>query len=221
MEIFLIILVAAIVVAVLMSRTSREPRSGVPALLNREDYDGAWAEASRAIEREPRRVDMRLYRAEAAKMSGRFEDAISDFREAMEIDPTDPTVREGLALTLTYAGQDLEGARELMEETIQAHPAIQEFQALELAWILLRLGRRDEALRLFHDNAELLRTRFDMDYTDADPQLAETLHLFARLSEEAQESEAARALHERVIAWAPRSIFARWSRERLEALERS
>ena len=70
-----------------------------------------------------------------------------------------------------------------MEQTIALHPQIQEFQALALAFILLRSGEREAALRVYTDNLELLETRFHDDYTDPDPMLAETLVIFAALAE--------------------------------------
>ena len=70
-----------------------------------------------------------------------------------------------------------------METQIAQYPQIQEFQSLVLAYILLRAGDREAALRLYRDNVELLETRFRDDYTDPDPLLAETLFLFSELAE--------------------------------------
>jgi tetratricopeptide (TPR) repeat protein len=99
-----------------------------------------------------------------------------------------------------------------MEETIALHPQIQEFQALGLAYILLRRGDRDDALRIYADNLELLETRFRDDYTDPDPLLAETLVMFAALAEAAGDPERASALRAKAAAWAPGSV---WSNRRI------
>jgi len=95
-----------------------------------------------------------------------------------------------------------------MEEQIALYPQIQEFQALGLAYILLRAGKRDDALRVFRDNLELLETRFRDDYTDPDPLLAETLFLYAELSDAAGDRDRAAALRAKAAAWAPGSVWA-------------
>ena len=94
-----------------------------------------------------------------------------------------------------------------MEEQIALYPQIQEFQALGLAYIFLRAGKREEALRIFRDNLELLETRFRDDYTDPDPLLAETLFLYAELSEAAGDRQRAAALRKKAAAWAPGSVW--------------
>jgi tetratricopeptide (TPR) repeat protein len=130
-----------------------------------------------------------LHRAEALKLLGRFDEAIASYRRS-----DDPAAQEGIALSLAHLGRDLDVAKRLLEETIALHPQIQEFQALELAYVLLRRGEREEALRIFGDNVELLETRFHDDYTDPDPLLAETLVLLATLSEAAGDTARAATL---------------------------
>ena len=70
-----------------------------------------------------------------------------------------------------------------METQLAQFPQIQEFQSLALAYVLLRGGDRESALRLYRDNVELLETRFRDDYTDPDPLLAETLYLYGALAD--------------------------------------
>jgi tetratricopeptide (TPR) repeat protein len=143
-----------------------------------------------------------LHRAEALKLLGRFEEAIAAYRQS-----DDPAAREGIALSLAHLGRNLDEAKRLMEETIALHPQIQEFQALGLAYILLKRGERDDALRVYGDNLELLETRFRDDYTDPDPLLAETLVMFAALSEGAGDAARAKALRARAAEWAPGSVW--------------
>ena len=143
-----------------------------------------------------------LHRAEALKLLGRFDEAIASYRRS-----ADPAAQEGIALSLAHVGRDLDEAKRLMEETIALHPQIQEFQALGLAYILLKRGDRDDALRIYADNLELLETRFRDDYTDPDPLLAETLMMFAALSEAAGDSTRANALRAKAAAWAPGSVW--------------
>jgi tetratricopeptide (TPR) repeat protein len=149
-----------------------------------------------------------LHRGEALKLLGRFEEAIDAYKQS-----DDPAAREGIALSLAHLRRDLDAAKKMMEETIALYPQIQEFQALDLAYILLRAGDREGALRVFRDNIELLETRFRDDYTDPDPLLAETLILFAALAEANGDDRAAGLLRARAADWAPGSV---WARARIE-----
>ena len=149
---------------------AQRPITNAQQLLQLRRYEDAVMEANRTGDH--------LHRAEALKLLGRYEEAI----EAYELSD-DPAAREGIALSLAHLGRDLDQARRLMEMQIAQHPQIQEFQSLVLAYILLRSGDREGALRLYRDNVELLETRFRDDYTDPDPLLAETLYLFSVLAE--------------------------------------
>ena len=148
-----------------------------------------------------------MHRAEALKLQGRFEEAIESYRRS-----DDPAAREGIALSLAHLGRDLEEAQRLMEEQIALYPQIMEFQALALAYILLKRGKRDDALRIYDDNFELLETRFHDDYTDRDPLLAETLVMYAALSHASGDSARASELRARAANWAPNSVWAGFSR---------
>src|SRR5882724_9504651 len=149
---------------------SQKPVTNAQQLIQQHRY----ADAVIAAANDP------LHRAEALKLLGRFDEAIASYRVS-----DDPAAREGIALSLAHLGRDLDDARRMMEETIALHPQIQEFQALGLAYVLLRRGERDQALRVYADNVELLETRFRDDYTDPDPLLAETLVMYAELTEAA------------------------------------
>lgn len=143
-----------------------------------------------------------LHRAEALKLLGRFDEAIAAYTQS-----DDPAAKEGIALSLAHQGRDLDDAQRLMESHIALFPQIQEFQALGLAYILLKAGKRDDALRIYRDNVELLETRFRDDYTDRDPLLAETLFMYATLAEAAGDADRAAALRAQAKAWAPGSVF--------------
>jgi len=149
-----------------------------------------------------------LHRAEALKLLGRFEEAIASYRRS-----DDPAAREGIALSLAHLGHDLDEAKRLMEENIALHPQIMEFQALGLAYILLRRGDREDALRIYADNLELLETRFRDDYTDPDQLLAETLVMFAALSDAAGDVARAATLRTQAATWAPGSVWSRGGAE--------
>src|ERR1044071_5519174 len=148
----------------------QKPVTNVQQLIQQRRYEDAVMEANRT--NDP------LHRAEALKLLGRYEEAIASYRQS-----SDPAAREGIALCLAHLGRDLDEARELMETQIAQFPQIQEFQSLALAYVLLRAGDRESALRLYRDNVELLETRFRDDYTDPDPLLSETLYLFSELAE--------------------------------------
>jgi tetratricopeptide (TPR) repeat protein len=184
-----VILIGA-VVWLLFYMFAQKPVTTVEELIQQGRYEDAVAAAG----------DDWMHRAEALKLLGRFEDAIEAYRKS-----DDPAAREGIALSLAHLERDLGEAQRLMEEQINLYPQIQEFQALGLAYILLRAGKRDEALRIFGDNVELLETRFRDDYTDRDPLLAETLFMYAELTEAAGDRERAAALRAKAAAWAPGS----------------
>ncbi len=168
---------------------AQRPITNVQQLIQQRRYEDAVMEATRTGDH--------LHRAEALKLLGRYEEAIESYRKS-----DDPAAREGIALSLAHLNRDLDEARRLMETQIAQYPQIQEFQALSLAYILLRAGHREEALRLYRDNVELLETRFRDDYTDPDPMLAETLALFATLAEANGEEMRAESLRKQSEAWA-------------------
>jgi tetratricopeptide (TPR) repeat protein len=191
----LIVTVIVIVFLVVYMR-AQKPATTAQRLIQQHRYEQAVVAAAQ----DP------LHRAEALKLLGRFDDAIVAYRQS-----NDPAAREGIALSLAHLGRNLDEAKQLMEETIALHPQIQEFQALGLAYILLKRGEREDALRVYRDNVELLETRFRDDYTDPDPLLAETLWMFATLADASGDPNAARMLRERAATWAPDSVWSMWA----------
>lgn len=185
-----------IVGSLLLYMRAQKPVTGVQQLIQLHRYQEAAALPATDSA-------AHLHRAETLKLLGRFDEAIAEYEQS-----DDPAAQEGIALSLAHLGRDLDRAKRLMEETIAAHPQIQEFQALALAFILLRRGERDAALRVFDDNLVLLQTRFRDDYTDPDPLLAETLVLFADLSASAGDEFRAATLRRQAARWAPGSVWA-------------
>jgi tetratricopeptide (TPR) repeat protein len=167
---------------------SQRPITNVQQLIAQRRYEDAVMEATRT--NDP------LHRAEALKLLGRFDEAIASYQQS-----SDPAAQEGIALCLAHLGRDLDRAREIMEKQIAQFPQIQEFQSLALAYVLLRAGDREAALRLYRDNVELLETRFRDDYTDPDPMLSETLYLFAMLARANGEDARADALARQAERW--------------------
>ena len=191
------VVIVALVAWLLVYMLAQKPDTTVQKLIQQGRYADAVAAAG----------DDWMHRAEALKLQGRFEEAIESYRRS-----DDPAAREGIALSLAHLGRDLEEAQRLMEEQIALYPQIMEFQALALAYILLKRGKRDEALQIYGDNLELLETRFHDDYTDRDPLLAETLVIYAALSEASGDSARASELRARAANWAPNSVWAGFSR---------
>jgi tetratricopeptide (TPR) repeat protein len=186
---FWVVLIAVALIGWLVAyMLAQRPITNVQQLIHQRRYEDAVMEANRT-------GDV-LHRAEALKLLGKYEEAIASYRES-----ADPAAREGIALCLAHLGRDLDEARRLMETQIAQYPQIQEFQSLALAFILLRAGDRDAALRLYRDNVELLETRFRDDYTDPDPLLAETLFLFSELAEANGEHARADSLRRQAKEW--------------------
>ena len=167
---------------------SQKPITTAQQLIQMRRYEDAVMEASRTGDH--------LHRAEALKLLGRYEEAIAAYRQS-----TDHSAREGIALCLAHLGRDLDEARQLMETQLAQHPQIQEFQSLVLAYVLLRAGDREGALRLYRDNVELLETRFRDDYTDSDPLLSETLYLYGVLADANGEEARADSLYREAEQW--------------------
>jgi tetratricopeptide (TPR) repeat protein len=186
---FWALLIAIALIGWLMAyMIAQKPITNVQQLIQQRRYEDAVMEASRTGDS--------FHRAEALKLLGRYEEAIAAYRQS-----NDPAAREGIALALAHLGRDLDQARVLMETQIAQHPQIQEFQSLALAYILLRAGDREGALRLYRDNVELLETRFRDDYTDPDPLLSETLYLFSQLAEANGEEARADSLRRQAEQW--------------------
>ncbi len=194
LELAVIVVFVALIAWLVAYMVSQKPVTSAQQLIQQHRYEEAVIAAG---------AD-HLHRAEALKLLGRFDEAIASYERS-----DDPAAREGIALSLGHLGRDLDRAKQWMEEMIALQPQIQEFQALALAYILLRRGEREEALRVFGDNIELLETRFRDDYTDPDPLLAETLWMFAALAEASGDMARAAALRAKAAAWAPRSVWAR------------
>jgi tetratricopeptide (TPR) repeat protein len=194
-EIAVLIVTIIVIIWLVAYMRAQKPVTTAQKLIQLHRYEDAAA-------LDPRDSAAFLHRAEALKLLGRFEEAIAAYRRS-----DDPAAQEGIALTLAHLGRDLEEAQRSMENTIALYPQIQEFQALGLAYILLRRGDREAALRIYRDNAELLETRFRDDYTDPDPLLAETLVMYAALAAAAGEDALAAELRAKAAAWAPGSYW--------------
>jgi tetratricopeptide (TPR) repeat protein len=185
---WLLLLAVALIGFLVAYMLAQKPITNAQQLIQMRRYEDAVLEAARTGDD--------LHRAEALKLLGRYDEAIEAYRRS-----TDPAAREGIALSLAHQGRDLDEARRLMETQIAQFPQIQEFQALGLAYVLLRASDREPALRLYRDNVELLETRFRDDYTDPDPLLAETLWMFGELADANGEEARADSLRRQAEQW--------------------
>jgi tetratricopeptide (TPR) repeat protein len=183
------LLIAVVLIGWLVAyMVSQKPVTNVQQLIQQRRYAEAVAEATHTNDV--------FHRAEALKLLGRFEEAIDSYRQS-----NDPSANEGIALSLAHLGRNLDDARSRMETQIAQYPQIQEFQSLALAYILLKAGDREAALRLYRDNVELLETRFRDDYTDPDPLLVETLLMYAELAEASGDLVRAVGLRKKASDW--------------------
>jgi tetratricopeptide (TPR) repeat protein len=187
LEVTVIVIALALIGWLAAWMLAQKPVTSTQQLIQARRYEEALAAA---------RPEEHLHRAEALKLLGRFDEAIAEYRHS-----DDPAALEGIALALARQGRDLDEAKRLMEESIALYPQIQEFQALALAYVHLRRGEHDAALRVYHDNLELLETRFRDDYTDPDPLLAETLLLFSELARADGDVVRAGELAEKARRW--------------------
>jgi len=211
LQALLFLTVLATVVWLVLYMRAQKQDSTLQKLIQDGQYERAIEESRSFLDRSASDSAVHLHRAEALKLTGRFEESLQSYREAIRLRGVEAAAREGAALCLAHTGKDPAEARRLMEEAIQNYPEILEFQALSLAYILFRQGKTEESLRIFEDNRILLTTRFEIDYTDPDDLLAETLFIFAVLTRAAGDEAAAAELFAQVVRWAPGSQFARWS----------
>ena len=209
-ELLLLLVALATVLGLLAYMFAQKSDTAPQTLIHQGKFEAAVASADELLARGAAGSSLQLHKAEALKLLGRFDEAIAAYRAQLQVDPRDAAAREGIALCLTYLARNLDEARHLMEEAFTQFPQIQEFQAVGLAFIDRARGDDISARRLFEDNAELIQTRFDMDYTDRDPLLVETLFIFGDLTTAYATRERAEPYFNRVLEWAPTSIFAKW-----------
>jgi arylsulfatase A-like enzyme/Flp pilus assembly protein TadD len=85
------------------------------------DPEGAAGHLERAVELAPRAAQYRAMLGEARTLSGRESEGLAAYRAAVEIEPTEPTARLGLARERIQAG-DLEGAERHARLAVEGDP---------------------------------------------------------------------------------------------------
>jgi tetratricopeptide (TPR) repeat protein len=199
--------VLLIVVSLVLYMRAQKSESSLLALLRDERYAALIEEADTRLAANPADHESALLRAQALALIGNHAESERAYRRIVAQSPDDAQAIEGLALSLGHQRRSLDEARALMQRAITNHPQIQEFQSLGLAWIELRDGNRETALRIFEDNRLLIQTRFADDYTDRDPLLVETLYLQHQMLEAAGASAESAEVAQKICSWAPRSWF--------------
>jgi Flp pilus assembly protein TadD len=119
------------------------------ALRVAERYEEAAEAYTRAIEliETPQPVHWPLYftRAIAHERAGNWPPAEADFRQALELEPDQPSVLNYLGYSLVEQRRDLEEALDMIERAVAGQPD-DGYITDSLGWVYYRLGRYEEAL---------------------------------------------------------------------------
>jgi Flp pilus assembly protein TadD len=84
-------------------------------------------------------------RAIAYERAGAWPEAEADFREALVLQPGEPSVQNYLGYSLVEQGRNLDEALALIEQAVAGQPD-DGYITDSLGWVLYRLGRYEEAL---------------------------------------------------------------------------
>jgi tetratricopeptide (TPR) repeat protein len=108
------------------------------------DWAGALEEHRQALALNPNSVDAHLWYGWQLFLASRFDEATTQFRRAVDLDPINHLARAQLIRSLAFAGHDADALREL-REALELWP---EWETLYHHWavMLLHRGQRDSAL---------------------------------------------------------------------------
>jgi tetratricopeptide (TPR) repeat protein len=150
--------------------------------------DEAKVNIEKALKIDAKSRDARILRGIAALIEKKYEAAEADFEAAVEQLPNSYAARNNLALAL--CGQNNDGkkkrALELADRNCQDYPDDPE-AAATCGWVLYRLGRLEEAARVFRPLADKKHLSLDARYYMAcvandRGQIDEAVHLLARIA---------------------------------------
>ncbi|SFE85378.1 tetratricopeptide repeat protein [Roseivivax sediminis] len=121
-----------------------------------DDAVGAYSAALDAFD-EPDRAQWFLYYARGIcnERQGNWEQAESDFRAALELNPEQPQVLNYLGYSLVEQQTKLEEALGMIERAVEIEPD-SGYIVDSLGWVLYRLGRYEEAVDHMERAAELM-----------------------------------------------------------------
>lgn len=119
------------------------------------DLDAAVAEYRRILEQAPENADARLALAGVLQSRGEYIAAASEYRRILDVDPANAGARYQLGLALARGG-DLDGALAAQRRVLELDASARErtLARVEIASILARQGRGEEALRRYDEVLE-------------------------------------------------------------------
>ncbi len=128
-------------------------------LRGKDDYDGAIAAYTRALDRTPEDLFARwilLYsRGIAEERSGNGEAAEADFRAALKVNPEQPQVLNYLGYSLVEQNRNFDEALDMIERAVAASEN-SGYIVDSLGWVMYRLGRYQEAVAQMERAVELI-----------------------------------------------------------------
>ncbi len=110
------------------------------------DWPGAEAELQQAISLNPSNAMAHFWYGVLLHRIQRFNEAVKQYRAAIELDPLWPPAKTNLAWNRAFCG-DTESAIDDCHRLMERFPESERFRVL-LAWIYVLAGRAEEALRL-------------------------------------------------------------------------
>lgn len=112
-----------------------------------KEYDQAMVIYSQLIEADPEAADWQLYFARAVTLerTGRWPEAVPDFRKSLELNPDNADVLNYLGYTFVDAGENVEEGLALIRKAIALKPRAG-YIVDSLGWAYYRLGQYDEAV---------------------------------------------------------------------------
>lgn len=112
-----------------------------------EDLPAVGLEAlDRGVERLPESYSLRMQRAFLRLGNSFYNEAETDYRKALQLQPNSPSPKIGLAFVLLQ-NQRPEEAAKLLESVLSAHPSF--FPHYLMGQLLMRDGRSDEAMEQY------------------------------------------------------------------------
>ena len=129
------------------------------ALREMDRMDEAGAAYDKAVARfdgdQPNQWIVYFARGITREKTGRWDEAESDFRKALELQPDQPQVLNYLGYSLVERQENLDEALEMIERAVAARPD-SGYIVDSLGWVLYRLGRYTEAVEPMEKAVELM-----------------------------------------------------------------
>jgi len=137
---------AAALKALELDSNLAEPRAPLAIIKAYFDWDwsGAEAEFRRGIALNPNYATAHHWRANLLETLGRFDEALAEIRQALELDPLSPVINSDVAGDLFLTGSEAL-AIETLQKQITLDPGFAPARA-QLGWIYLATGKMTEAV---------------------------------------------------------------------------